>query len=182
MSDATRPALNRAWYLALLAPLALCGLGVLAFLRLADNIDHMPRLVVPGESTLTLEARDYRVFAESESTVDGVAYANDHFSVRCAIEANGKPLELATPTSRITYQLGGYAGRAIFVFTMPAAGTAKLACETDDGKAVLAVGTGIGTSIVAAVLTLVFGVIGTIAAFVIVFLLWRRGLQRSARA
>ena len=59
-------------------------------------------------------------------------------------------------------------------------GEARIACTTEDGKAVLAVGTGIGTSIVAGVLTAVFGVIGVFAAFSIVFVLRRRTVRRNA--
>jgi hypothetical protein len=166
--------MSRAWYLTMLAPLALIGLSVLAFMRLKANIDGMQRLVVPGERALTLEARDYRVFAETESVVDGLAYANERFAVSCSVKHDGKPIELKTSVGKITYSLGAYSGRAIFVFTMPKAGTAQLACTSEDGKAVVAVGTGIGTSIVAGVLTLVFGLLGTIAAFVIVFVLRRK--------
>ena len=61
----------------------------------------------------------------------------------------------------------------------PAAGTVRLACSSENGKAVVAVGTGIGTSIVAAVLTLVFGILGTIGAFAIVVVLRRRLANRS---
>jgi hypothetical protein len=173
--------MSRAWYLTMLMPLGLCVFGVLAFMRLVDNIEGMQRLVVPGERTLTLDKGDYRVFAESESHVDGVAYANNQYSVRCSLEADGAPIELESSTAKITYSLGGYAGRSIFKFTMRKAGSAKLACTTDDGKAVLAVGTGIGTSIVAGVLTLVFGVIGIVAAFAIVFVLRRRTVRRIAQ-
>jgi hypothetical protein len=172
--------MSRAWYLTILAPLALCGLSALAFVRLVHNIEAMQRFVVPGERTLKLDKGDYRVFAESESHLDGVAYANDRYSVRCSLEAGGKPIELETSVGKITYSLAGYSGRAIFVFTMPAAGEARIACTTEDGKAVLAVGTGIGTSIVAGVLTAVFGVIGVFAVFAIVFVLRRRTVRRAA--
>jgi hypothetical protein len=171
--------MSRAWYLTILVPLALCALSVLAFKRLVHNIDSMQRLVVPGERTLTLERGDYKVFAERESVVDGVAYETDRIAVRCSLDDNGKPVELRQATGKIQYSMGGYSGRAIFVFTMPAAGTLRLACTSEDGKAVVAVGTGIGTSIVAAVLTLVFGIIGTVGAFVIVFTLRRRTIKRS---
>jgi hypothetical protein len=172
--------MSRAWYLTIVVPLAVCVLGVFAFIRLVDNIEGMQRFVIPGERTLTLERGEHKIFAESESHVDGVAYSNERFAVRCSAEADGKPLELRTVTGKIKYSLGGYSGRAMFAFTMPAAGAARIACTTEDGKAVLAVGTGIGVSIVAAVLTLVLGILGTIGAFVIVFVLRRRRLKRKA--
>lgn len=172
--------MNRAWYLTLIAPLAVCCIGVLAFIRLVDNIAGMQRFVVPGEHALTLEARDYRVFAERESTVDGVAYSSERISVRCTLDRDGTPIELQAATGKIQYSLGGYAGRAIFKFTMPAAGTAHMSCASDDGKGVLAVGTGIGTSVVAAVLTLVLGVIATVGGFAIVYVLRRRSRKRIA--
>jgi hypothetical protein len=172
--------MSRAWYLTMLVPAALIVLSVLSFMRLVDNIEGMQRLVAPGERTLTLERGDYRVFAESESTVDGVAYSNERYSVRCAVTANGEPLKLESTTAKITYSMGGYAGRAIFVFTMPAAGTAQLTCTTEDGKAVVAVGTGVGTSLIAALLTGLFGFFGIFGAFTIVFVLRRRSLKRTA--
>jgi hypothetical protein len=146
----------------------------LAFSRLVDSIDNMQRLVAPGERDIVLDAGDYVVFGESESVVDGVAYANDQWSVRCSMTFEGAPLELRTVTGRTTYSFGNHAGRAIFEVTMPKSGTAHLACETEQGKAVIAVGTGIGASIVFGVLGLVFGVLLAGGVFTIIFIKRRK--------
>lgn len=166
---------SRAWYIAAVVPLVIGALVAwLGFSRLVDSIDSMQRLVAPGERDLVLDAGDYIVFGESESVVDGVAYANDRWSVRCSMALDGAPLELRTVTGRTTYSFGNHAGRAIFELTMPRSGTAHLACETDQGKAVIAVGTGIGASIVIGVIGLVFGVLLAGGVFTIIFVKRRK--------
>jgi len=173
--------MSRAWYLAALVPIALAGLiATLAFLRLVDRIDAMPRMVVPGEHAFALPAGDHIVYAESRSHVDGVAYANESFAVQCSMSSDGAPVPLSSHGSRMTYALGGYAGNAIFDFTLDKPATVKLACETTDGKGVLAVGKSFALTIVVAVVPLVLGMLAAGAAFLIVFMKRRRYLALVA--
>ncbi len=172
--------MSRAWYLAALLPLAIgIVVGVLAFKRLIDHVESMHRLVAPGEKTLMLDEGDYVVFAETESSVDGVAFVNDRFNVECSLTANGQPIALERPSGTTKYSIGGYSGHSIFTFEMPASTSATLRCTSEGGKAVLAIGTGIGGGIVVGVLALVFGILGAGGAFTIIYIRRRQFLQRS---
>jgi hypothetical protein len=172
--------MSRAWYLAALVPLAIgVVVGVLAIKRMIEHVESLHRLVVPGEKTLMLDEGDYVVYAETESSVDGVAFVNDRFSVECTLVANGQPLALERPTGSTKYSIGGYSGHSIFTFDMPASTSATLRCTSEGGKAVLAIGTGIGGGIVVGVVALVFGILGAGGAFTIIYIRRRQFLQRS---
>jgi len=161
--------MSKRWYFAALVPLVIGGLiAGFAFMRLGDAIAAMPRMVVPGEHTFQLPAGDHIVFAESESTVDGTHYANPKFGVKCSLTADGAPVLLSSHSGKLTYSLGGYEGGAIFDFTLAKAAAVKLACETNDGKAVLAVGPSLAMNIVVAVVPLLIGLLGGIVTLFIV--------------
>jgi hypothetical protein len=162
--------MSRGWYFVALLPLVIgAGIAVLAFTRLIDSIEQMPRMVVPGEKTFTLPAGEYVIYAESQSTVDGVAYVNERFRVNCSLSASdSSPLPLSSHGGKLKYDLGDYEGGAIFDFELPADGTAKLACETDQPKAVLAIGKSFAMTIVAGVVPLVFGLLGALLAFFVI--------------
>jgi hypothetical protein len=162
--------MSRAWYLAALMPLAIgVVVGVLALQRLTDHIESMHRLVVPGETTIMLDEGDYIVYAETEGVV-----------VDCAVVSNGTPIALERPTGHTTYSRGGYSGHSIYELGMPSSTNATFRCTSEGGKAVLAIGSGIGGGIVVGVLALVLGILAAGGAFTIVFIRRRQFLQRTA--
>lgn len=173
--------MSRAWYLTALVPLAIgITIAVVSFSRLIDNVESMQRLVAPGERTFVLNAGEYVVFGESESTVDGTVYRNDSFAVNCALTTEGgTQIPLSRPTGKTRYALGGYSGTGLFEFALPSAQTVKLACTSEDGKVVLAIGGGIGAAIVVAVVCGLFGLFSAGGVFLLVFLKRRKFLARQ---
>lgn len=176
--------MRRTWYLLALVPFAVgAALAVVSFVRLFDNLEGMPRLVVPGERSLELEAGDYVVYGETESVVDGTAYSNPRFAVRCALaHKDGTPITLSHATVARSYSFGGHAGNGMFEFELPSPETVTLSCTTEDGKAVLAIGRGIGGAIVAGVLSVLLGSLAAVVVFVVVFIKRRRWRRREAEA
>ncbi|HEY5926974.1 MAG TPA: hypothetical protein VIV11_35045 [Kofleriaceae bacterium] len=162
--------MTRWWYLAALVPLVIGAvIGILAFGRLIESIEGMQRMVAPGQQAFTLAAGDHIIYAESKSTVDGVAYVNDKGSVKCSLHAaDGKAIEIKNHSGKLKYSMSGYSGGAIFDFTMPRDGTATLDCETDEGKVVLAIGPSLAMSIVVGVLPIVLGLVGAVATFFVI--------------
>lgn len=175
--------MRRTWYLTALVPLAI-GIAIAATScsRLMDNIESMQRMVAPGERAFVLNAGDYAVFLERESVVNGTVYRTGEPTVRCSLATeDGKPIELGTPAGRLQYSLGSYAGRAVFEFELEAPVTVKLSCTSDSGQAVLAVGGGIGASIVVAVVAALFGFFSAVAVVVIIFVKRRRLARAQAK-
>src|SRR5689334_7369489 len=168
------------WYLAALIPFAI-GAGVVAGSAhsLVDDVERMPRVVVPGSGEVTLAAGDYTAFGESESHVGDTVYRASSLQVRCALRAVGGPEQVAltTPSGKVSYGFAGFQGRSMFALTIPRAGTYQLLCEGDGGPATVAFGQGIGTSIVLALLGGFGGIGGAIATLLVV-----RRKRRRARA
>jgi len=167
--------MSRRWYLLCLVPLAIGALAVvLSIEKLLDGIEQMPRVIVPGERTLALTAGDYIIYGETTSSVEGVSYVSESFSVECKLTApDGSAATLERPTGHTTYTIGGYEGRSLFETTLGKDGTYTLACSGDK-RAVLAFGHGIGATILVIVLGAVGGFLGPGAVFLIVFLRRRR--------
>jgi hypothetical protein len=172
--------MSRAWYFLALVPVLL-GIAIAGATcsAMVDDIKSMQRVVVPGEGQLQLEAGDYVAYGETKSNVNGVVYSNASFSVRCGLVGpDGAEVPLETPTGKVQYGLGGYSGRNFFELTAPTKGTYTLRCEGSDEPAVIAVGKGVGSSIVILVLSALGGLIaGVVTIFVI-----RRKRKRAAQA
>jgi hypothetical protein len=157
---------GRVWFLVGFAPLLLgAALGLHFYGAMKHGIVDMQRVVVPGEADLQLGQGEYVLYGESRSVVDGTAYVNDSFSARCAVldVESDTQVALTSPTGSTTYTGFGYAGQSMFELDVPHAGTYRLHCEGDDAPAVIAVGRGIGTSIILLVVSILGGVIGFIA-------------------
>jgi len=168
--------MGRLWYLAALVPLVVGVVVIVTGLRgLADDVEHMQRVVVPGERTLKLDAGDYVIYGETVSRVDGVSYINESFNVRCGLSAaDGTTINLEAKSSSSNYQLAGYKGQSMFNVTVPRAGDYHFACEGDSKPAVLAFGHGFGMKLVFTILGGVFGLLLTGGVFLFVFLKRRK--------
>ncbi len=173
--------MSRAWYLTALVPLAIgITIAVVSFSRLLDNLQSMQRMVAPGERTFVLNAGQYIIYGETTSTVDGVAYHNTGFSLNCRLTAeDGTTIPLERPTGKITYAMGGHEGTGMFEFDLAGSSNVKLSCETDGGKAVVAIGGGIGAAIVVAIVCGLFGVLGGVAVLLVVYFVRRKVLARE---
>lgn len=151
---------GRAWYLICLLPIAVGVIAaVLAIRNLIADIEDMPRVVVPGEQTFPLAADDYIIFGETSSIVDGVAYVNPTFRVRCAVRAaDGSQVTLERPTATTSYGIAGYKGESMFKLSIPRTGSYRFSCEGDGPPAVLAIGHPLG-------FMFVFVILGAIGSF-----------------
>jgi hypothetical protein len=156
----------------------MCGAVAIGFfMSLAGQIEGMQRVVVPGEKTFQLLPGDYIVFGESESKVAGTTYRADTFSVACTLtDQSGRAVQLqSVGRTHTKYSLGDYSGGSLFELTIPAEGRYTLACTGDQQtKAVLAIGQGIGKSIVTSVLMLLAGLISSGIAVLMLFLRRRK--------
>jgi hypothetical protein len=162
--------MSRSWYFLALIPFALGAvIATITFMGMLDDIKAMQRVVVPGEGQLALDAGDYVAYGETESNVNGVVYSNTGFSVRCGmLGPDGAEVKLESPTGKVSYTMGGYSGRNFFELTAPTKGTYTLRCEGADSPAVIAVGKGVGSSIVIAVLAGVGGILAAIITLVVI--------------
>jgi len=158
------------WYGLIAVPLAIgAALGTWVMLGMLDEIGEMPRLVVPGERDVALDAKEYIVYGETQSVVDGVGYAHVAFSVTCTLDdADGAPVALEARSSSTKYTFGSYAGSSMFEVDVPKAGTYHLSC--DGGPGVVAIGGGLGARIG----LVVAAILGGMAVAVVVFFLVRR--------
>ena len=150
--------MSRLWYLVGLLPLAAgIALCVHFVFALRDDIRDMQRVDVPGEHELYLEPGEYVIYAEGGTV-----------SAQCAMvdDTTGEPVTLELPTGKTTYAMFGHSGQNMFEMTIPREGGYHLACE--GGPGTLAIGHGIGLSIVAIGLAPVGGVLLTAIARAIV--------------
>ncbi len=168
------------WYLLALMPLAfgaaMVGLGLHV---LSDQVEHMPRVVVPGVGTVDLDAGDQIAYGELRSVCGGTAYITASIHLRCGLTAvdGGATVTLSTATASTAYTLGGFQGQSMFALTIPRAGRYELTCKGEGGPATIAFGHGIGMLL----LTLLLGVpLGILGAIVVALVVRRR--RRRARA
>jgi DHA1 family bicyclomycin/chloramphenicol resistance-like MFS transporter len=172
---------GRAWYLLGVVPLAV---GAALFghflLETKHGVERMQRVVVPGEGDLRLEAGEYTGYGEVRSVVDGTAYRNDSFQLRCSLvdAESGAEVQLVAASSRTTYSMFGYQGESLFEVDIPRAGTYHLSCKGDDDLGVIAVGRGF----FGAIIVMVLSVIGAVILFGVTMALvatWRGRAKRS---
>jgi hypothetical protein len=164
---------SRIWYFVAIALLFL-GVGGAVYLmmsRLEDIQSALKRVVVPGESVVALEEPGtYTLFHELSGTLDGVVYsASDISGLRVTLEsvATGEAVELTRPAASTSYDMGGSSAVGIFAFTIDTPGEYRLGAVYDDGRsepqAVLSMARGFVGKLVAAILSTVGLVIGSIA-------------------
>ena len=174
--------MSRLWYLASLVPLVIGGaVAYVVMSGLMHDIEGMQRVVVPGEATLALEAGDHVVYGELVSIVDGVAYMNTSFRVRCAVTGpEGASAKLVAASSKASYGMGGYQGESLFELNVSESGSYRFSCEGDDKPAVVAIGQGIGSAIVLGISAGLAGFIGVVVVFFVIRRLRRQAATRMA--
>ncbi len=135
--------------------------------RLSTQVDKLTRIPVPGTSEIALPAGESIGYGEpAEGSVGDVSFA-----AQCnAVAQDGSKVELGSPTAKVSYQLGGRQGVSIMSIKMASAGKATITC-TADTAFTLAIGGGVGTSIVIGIAAMLVGVI---LAVMIVVRTWRR--------
>jgi NADH:ubiquinone oxidoreductase subunit K len=148
-------------------------MGIIAFGSMMNTIEGMRRVIVPGRVTITLPAGTSTLYAEQRSVVDGKTYDVDgEFRYRCGIEEKTRKVTFAPATGKVTYSIGDYAGHNAWDIDVPEPGDYILVCESEK-QFVMAIGQGVGSAIVVAVVGLVPFIIG-LAMVLIVFFKRRR--------
>jgi len=139
--------------------------------------EGMRRVVVPGRMTITLPAGTSTLYAEQRSVVGGKHYkVEGDFKYRCGIDEPARPVTLQAATAEVTYSIGDYTGRNAWDVEVREAGDYTLVCESDR-PFVMAVGRGVGSAIVVAIVGIVPFTIGL---GVILLVFFRRRKQRRA--
>jgi hypothetical protein len=192
-STTVRPP-GRRWYVvaAVAAVVGWTAMGVFMVSRLGGSAGRMMRVVVPGQADLSLkEPGTYTIFHEYQSTFEGRAYSVDAVSglkitVRARPSGQVLPLQNAVGSS---YSVGAQAGRSLFDFVVPAAGTYEISAAYDGGRqqpqTVLAIDRGfIGDLIltILGALAMAFAGMGTAIAIAVVVFTKRRRAKRAAAA
>jgi hypothetical protein len=174
---------SKAWYFVagglLLAAVMMGLLGVTQFI---STVEGMHRVAMPGKAEVVLPVGPTTLYVESRSIIDGKAYqAEEGLSFRCAVtDQAGAAIQLEPSSSSVSYGIGDHAGRNAFDVRIETAGTYTLACEAP-GPFVLAIGRGVGTWIVVALVgALVPGLLGVITLIIVVVL--RSSQKRRAAA
>jgi hypothetical protein len=160
--------------------------------RLGGWAERMMRVVVPGQADLTLkESGTYTIFHEHQSTVDGRVYSVHtvsglKISVRARPSGQVIPLQNAVGSR---YSVRAQAGRSLFDFVVPAAGTYEISAAYDGGRAqpqtVLAIDRGFVGDLILTILgaiAMAFAGMGTAAAIAVVVFIKRRRAKRAAAA
>jgi hypothetical protein len=192
MNRSSSPASRRpsGWFY-LLALLGLPILGgvisyAIAFATLPSRIESMPRVVMPGEQIVELEAGDQTAFYEQRSVVDGRVYLGSEvfYGVTCAIaDPDGQPVTIdASNGTRVTYAIGGHAGSSTFSFHAPVTGAYTIRCDstaTAQPPIVLAFASGLGSSMLHAMLP--FG-LAALAGLALAIVIYRRRNRRALAA
>ncbi len=158
------------WYAVCAIPIAIGGaIATWGVFGMLDDIRAMPRLEVPGVREVRLEAREYVIYGETQSVVDGHGVSVTSFSAECRVTSpDGDALALEARSSSTSYSVGSYEGKSMFDVTIPEAGTYVLECR--GGPGVVAIGGGIG----GALGIILGGIFGGLIVGVVVMLLVRR--------
>jgi hypothetical protein len=165
---------SRAWFLLSVLPL-IAGGGFVArsCVAMQHEVESMTRVVVPGEADVWLDKGEWVFYGETESEVGGHEYDSGSFTVSCSLtEGDGTAMDLEGPSGHTTYTLFGYHGESMYEATVPADGYYHFACRGSDAPAVIAIGRGIGSSIVTLVLASIGTAFGLVAVIVFVAI-WR---------
>lgn len=169
---------SRKWYW-LLPALVAAGIANLVFqlASMESDVEGMQRAVMPGSASIALPAGDTTLYLERTSWLNGEVYeVTGSVQVRCRVtDPAGAPVSIERPMSSVSYTTGRYVGVGMFDLHVAAAGTYQLTCEAPS-RLVLAVGRGVGTRILVAVLGTFLGLGLGVAAFVVVLV--RRSNQR----
>jgi hypothetical protein len=178
-SSSSAPRRPSGWfYLLALVGLPLLGGAIsfaIAFATVPSRVESMPRVIMPGQTTVHLEEGDQTAFYEPRSVVDGRAYVGGElYGVTCAMASpDGQPVTIdANPGARVSYEFGDFAGSSSFTFHAPVTGDYQIRCDSTAAAQppiVFAFASGLGRSILQALLPFGFAAIAGIALAVVIY-------------
>lgn len=177
-----RPPSRRWYWLALAVFLAGLGWQGVGLYRLADQIDSLQRVAIPGEGEVTLDPGDYVIYYEGPGAAadDGNVPAITVTVTPLSPSAVVTELEEYGDSVTVTYNWGSREGRA--VFTLEIAGAGRFLIEASDGPmpagSSLAIGSSIGRSIVETVPPALVLMVAAIGGAIALAVVRRRRRQR----
>ena len=172
--------LPRTWYL-VSAGLMICAasIAIIAWTQMGSRVEGLQRVVMPGSVKLTVPAGTSTLYFERESIVEGKTYSTPGtFSYQCDFSEKDN-VTLRPSSGKVSYSISGFSGRNAFDVDTQVANTYTLRCSSQNGEQfVLALGRGVGSAVVVAVVALfpfLFGLVSVIAIYSI-----RRRQRRRA--
>lgn len=184
---------SKVWYVVAggLIVIAL-AIGLTGFSQFMSTVEDMRRVAMPGQAEIVLPAGFSTLYVEHRTVVDGKAIdaswasgsieAPVGLGFQCALtDPDGKAVPLEHSASSVSYSFGSYEGQSMFDLRAGAAGTYVLACEAP-GPFGVAVGYGVGTWIVVAVVGGLVPGLGGVFTFLLVLIKRRRQRRRAAAA
>lgn len=175
---------SKNWYfVAGVLVLAGIAIAVVGFGRLVSKVEGLQRVGMPGKAEIVLPAGETTLYAEQRSIVDGKTYETaEGVEFRCGVrDPAGKEIALERPSSTVSYGFASYAGRNTFDLRVETAGTYVLLCDAPSQFA-MAIGSGVGTLIVIAVVGGLVPVLLGVLTFFIVLVKRRRQKRAAHRA
>jgi NADH:ubiquinone oxidoreductase subunit K len=173
----------RTWYLLGVGlMLTSVTMAVVSFGSMLNTIEGMHRVVVPAGNvetrhTITLPPGTSTLYAEQRAIVDGKSYeAGSDFTYRCNVDEKTRKVTFAKASGKITYSTGDYAGADAWDIDVVESGDYVLVCQSER-ELVMALGRGVGSAMVVAIVGLVPFTIGLV--FIVVVFLKRRKQLRA---
>lgn len=163
-----RPLPSSRWYwlagaLAALG-LALVGWAVWSGVSIGRAVEAFPRVDVPGQAEVALEAGRYTVYYETQATPGAADPPDAPWStVEVAVERVGDNEQVAVrlPLGSSTYEIGGRQGVSVRRFTIDQPGTYEVSVAADQAasEGTVAIGSGVGRGLITLLLA-IFGAVG----------------------
>lgn len=135
--------------------------------RLSSQVDKLTRIAVPGTSEVMLPAGESIGYGEPADGEVGEFRLAAHCD---AIAKDGSEISIGAPVAKVSYQLGSRQGVSLMSIKTATPGNVTITCTTDHAFT-LAIGGGVGTSIVVGILAMLAGVL---LAVMLVVRTWRR--------
>jgi hypothetical protein len=159
---------------------------VIAFTTAVSTIEGMQRVAMPGRAELVLPIGPSTLYIEGDSKIGDRVIANGHSVDVVDCELESPPgvgnVELMRPNASVSYTAGGYRGHNGFDVNVATGGTYQLTCKSAEvSEFAVAVGAGIGSWMVIAVLAFIPGVAG-IVLLVVTIVRRYRAARRIAEA
>lgn len=152
---------------------------VVGLVGLADAVEDLERVAIPGSGTVTLEEGRAAAYYETDLGEDAPV---PPLEIRVDAPRGGPPVEVGAHSGEVSYSFSGHSGQSVAGLEVPRDGRYRVTVDAPAGAAPdaeIAVGEGVGGRLVGAILgaiaiVLVGGVAGTIVLV--------RTASRNARA
>ncbi|MBN2621731.1 MAG: hypothetical protein JXA83_00125 [Acidimicrobiales bacterium] len=177
-----------AWWFLVAGLIALVGVivAVVVFVRgmvaYTDRIDDLERTWVPGTLSVELtETGGYSIYHEYRGAYDGYRFVDEPEVT--VTDPSGDPVTLDRYDTTVTYDSGPYEGEGLHTFQVDEPGTYEFVASGGEPTSRIAVGRGIGTGLVTAIVaSLAIGLVTVLGATALAIVVGvKRGRSRRAQ-